>query len=130
MEEKQLNGADEPTVVCVPAPHPSPLAKPVFHFQEPTAEGKESEPDSQPTSDLFKVVFSTCWSSVSFKSPEACIIKEGKMAEPLTLNASWIHKPIITAYYHMQILNSISISFQRVSFSHRLLQNSLLDCET
>ena len=30
------------------------------------------------------------------------------MVEPLTLNVSWIHKPIITAHYHMQILNSIS----------------------
>ena len=28
------------------------------------------------------------------------------MVEPLTLNVSWIHKPMITAHYHMQILQS------------------------
>lgn len=31
-------------------------------------------------------------------------MNEGRMDKPLALNASWIHKPIITAHYHMQIL--------------------------
>ena len=115
LEERQPeNGADEPTGVCACSPS-FPTCKASLPLQGANCRKRIQNLTHNP-SDLFKAVFSTCWSSVSFKSPEACIIKEGKMAEPLTLNASWIHKPIITAYYHMQILNSISISFQRVSF--------------
>lgn len=44
-----------------------------------------------------------------------------------TSNASWIREPIIIA--NMQILNSILNFSLLSSFSHRLLQNSLLECE-
>ena len=107
LEERQpKNGADEPTGVCACSPS-FPTCKASLPLSGANCRKRIQNLTHSP-SDLFKAVFSTCWSSVSFKSPKACIIKEGKMVEPLTLKASGIHKPIITVHYHMQILNSIS----------------------